>query len=236
MKLVVANEITELFPDLRIAYVVVTGIDNRGVSEELQAQKKAAAEAMFSDWSNETLTATEEIQAWRNAYKAFGQKPKRSRPTAEAFLRRLIRGDDFPTISKAVDSYLLAETEFRLPVGGYDLDRIAGDIRLYRSAGGEAFTPIGGDDEQTSDGEIVYADESRVLTRKWNYRDCDHTKITEQSTSIGLFTEAPYESVTTKNLAGCIERIATYVTAHCGGNAEIGICNAADSGETTLPL
>jgi DNA/RNA-binding domain of Phe-tRNA-synthetase-like protein len=137
---------------------------------------------MFNEFDNDRLGQLPEIEAWRQAYRTFGVKPRDSRPTAEAFLRRLIKGADFPTISKAVDAYLLVETDYYLPVGGYDLDTITGDIRLRFSGGDEPFIPLGAKlDENTKPGEVVYADDRRILTRKWNYRDCDHCKITDQS-------------------------------------------------------
>jgi DNA/RNA-binding domain of Phe-tRNA-synthetase-like protein len=182
VKLFVAEEISKTFPALRIAALVARGIDNEGTNSELQQLKHAAAVRMFNEFDNDRLGQLPEIEAWRQAYRTFGVKPRDSRPTAEAFLRRLIKGADFPTISKAVDAYLLVETDYYLPVGGYDLDTITGDIRLRFSGGDEPFIPLGAKlDENTKPGEVVYADDRRILTRKWNYRDCDHCKITDQS-------------------------------------------------------
>jgi DNA/RNA-binding domain of Phe-tRNA-synthetase-like protein len=134
-------------------------------------------------------------------------------------LRRLIKGEDFPTISKAVDAYLLTETVYYLPVGGYDFDHLSGDVVLRFSPGGEPFTPIGGrESEVTREGEVVYADEARVLTRKWNFRDCDECKITDASRNIVLFTEAPFGTVETTRLVESIEHMASAIRQHCGGN------------------
>ncbi|RUS22210.1 hypothetical protein BC937DRAFT_89998 [Endogone sp. FLAS-F59071] len=45
--------------------------------------------------------------------------------------------------------------------------------------GDEEFQQLGGDKEKTNVGEVVYRDASRVLTRMWNYRDSDVTKIVD---------------------------------------------------------
>src|SRR5688572_156592 len=122
MKLSVSEEVGNLFPNLRVAGAYFADIDNHGASPELSYEKAAARRRLSIDMTTETLGTRHEVVAWRNAYAAFGVKPKRYRPTAEAFLLRLLRGGAFPTISKAVDSYLLVETEFLLPIGGYDVD------------------------------------------------------------------------------------------------------------------
>jgi DNA/RNA-binding domain of Phe-tRNA-synthetase-like protein len=237
MKLIVSGKINGTFPSLRIAILRARGIDNRGVDPELQELKREAARRMRADFNYDRLGELPEIEAWREAYRSFGVKPKDSRPTAEGFLRRLIKGEDFPTISKAVDSYLLAETEYFLPVGGYDLDTITGDIHLRFSDGDEEFMPIGARSiEVTRPGEVVYSDDARILTRKWNYRDCDHSKITEQSTDIGLFTEAPFDSVATSEINNSINRIAELVEKYCGGKAETMFFDVSEMLEISLDL
>jgi DNA/RNA-binding domain of Phe-tRNA-synthetase-like protein len=65
--------------------------------------------------------ADDRIRAWREAYQAFKVNPKKFKPSAEALLRRVVKGSPVPWISKAVNAYLLAELSYLLPVGGYDL-------------------------------------------------------------------------------------------------------------------
>ncbi len=226
-KLKVSDEVRESFPDLRLAILIATGIDNSGTDPQLEDAKKKAAQKFREEWSYERLTERPEIQAWREAYRQFGVKYKSSRPTAEAFLRRLIKDEAFPTISKAVDSYLLTETEYFLPVGGYDLDTLSGDIVLRVSTGNEPFIPIGGaDTEVTREGEVIYSDNMRVLTRKWNFRDCDHCKITTDSTNIVLVSEAPFESVPIEHLSASIDHMARTIGEYCGGTISTQVMEA----------
>lgn len=236
MKLIVADEITAAFPELRIAVLVARDIDNRGADPGLQELKRTAAKRLSAEFTYDDLNKIAEIEAWRQAYRSFGVKPKDSRPTAEAFLRRLIKGDDFPTISKAVDAYLLTETEYYLPVGGYDLATISGNIRLRFSDGDESFTGIGGMSEVTRPGEVVYSDSARVLTRKWNYRDCDHCKITEGSSEVALFTEAPFGTIATEKLERSVHRMAGLVENYCGGAAQTMLLDVSATREISLDL
>jgi DNA/RNA-binding domain of Phe-tRNA-synthetase-like protein len=225
----------EKFPGLRIGILLAHGIDNLGTSPALDEEKAQAAATLAATWSLDQLMERPEIQAWQDAYRAFGVKPRSSRPTAEAFLRRLIGGNPFPTISKAVDAYLLVETRHFLPIGGYDLDFVQGDITLRISSGDESFTPIGAKEtEQTAPGEVVYGDEKRVLTRKWNFRDADECKITPESRRIALFTEAPFASVPSQAVHDTVDAMAAAIGTHCGGTVTTRYLDASEGLEISL--
>ncbi len=218
MELHIAPEVVAAFPDLRIGVLTARGIDNQGTHADLQALMRADEAALRERFTVETLVQDPAIAAWRETYKKFGTKPNEFRPTAEALLRRVLRGDPLPTISPAVDAYLAIETEFYLPIGGYDLAQVTGDITLRFSPGGEAFTPIGGTAAETTyAGEVVYGDAAQVLTRRWNYRDCDATKITPDSTEIVLVCEATGAGIATTTLHACMAQLASYIQRFCGG-------------------
>jgi DNA/RNA-binding domain of Phe-tRNA-synthetase-like protein len=219
MKLVIEQNILAMFPALRIGIVTGWGLDNLGSSEAVEGVKRSATAALRQHFSTEDLSEHPYILAWRETYRRFGTKPKDHRPTAEALLRRILRDEPIPTISKAVDLYLAVEAEFYLPIGGYDLDKIDGNIVLRLSSGGEPFTPLGSlkAEETTYAGEVIYADSSKVLTRRWNYRDCDAAKITQESKNIALFCEATLPEIPTDHLMQCTERLADYLRRFCGG-------------------
>ena len=56
------------------------------------------------------------VAAWRAAYQAFGAKPKRTRPSVEALLRRVEAG--LPRIDRLTDIYNAISVRHLLPVGG----------------------------------------------------------------------------------------------------------------------
>jgi DNA/RNA-binding domain of Phe-tRNA-synthetase-like protein len=51
---------------------------------------------------------------------AFGCKPSRYPCSAEAFLKRVARGDGLPAINRLVDLYNAVSVAFALPLGGED--------------------------------------------------------------------------------------------------------------------
>ena len=193
MRFVVNDSILNLFPNLTIAIVRGDISEIRpGISETIADLREQAAEGMRGVCPDQqALVSHPHIAEWRKAYQAFGVKPKTHKPTHEALARRLLKQGTWPDINPIVDVYLTNQTAHLLPHGGYDAERLQGNLYLDVSAGTERFEPLGGGEELTSAGEVVYRDDARILTRRWNYRDCDATKITDQTRQFVLMIESP---------------------------------------------
>jgi DNA/RNA-binding domain of Phe-tRNA-synthetase-like protein len=167
---------------------------------------------------NKKLIDFTNISSWRETYRQMGLNHKNYTPTLEALVQRMLKGHTFPVTNTAVNTFLAVELLTLLPIGGYDLAVIDGDISLRVSRGGELFEPPGGKDmEFTVPGEIVYSDNKTILTRHWNYRDCDRTKITENSTLIFLSSEAVLKQISTRDLIETLYKIVEYESTFCQG-------------------
>ncbi len=221
MKFILKKEVFDLFPELKIGVVVGRGLTIGKRPGDQEALIEDNIKKLKEKIENKKLTDFKNIRAWRDTYRKFGVNPKKYRPTAEAFLHRIAKGHPFPSINAAVDAYLAAELATMLPIGGYDLAAITGDILLRVSMGNELFHPLGGKDAQyTVPGEIVYSDERIVLTRNWNYRDSHHTRITENSTDIFLACEAALPEIDPRDLPQTLQKIVEYETLFCQGEYE----------------
>ena len=71
-----------------------------------------------------------EIAAVRTMYKRVGLDPTKTRPSSEALLRRVRKGDSLPRINSMVDVCNWCSLEFQLPYGLYDAAQIDGDVEL----------------------------------------------------------------------------------------------------------
>lgn len=183
--------VADAFPDTLIALVVATGL--RG--HEPWPVTEAAVAALEGDLAAGTWQPADEtdprIEAWHAAYRAFGTNPRRIRPSVDALGRRLAKRGALPRINPAVDSYNAVSVRHGLPAGAFDLDHVSGDIAIHYADGTEQFTPLGepGTVETPKAGEVVYTDASGVLTRHWNHRDADRTRVTEDSRRVVFLLE-----------------------------------------------
>jgi DNA/RNA-binding domain of Phe-tRNA-synthetase-like protein len=89
------------------------------------------------------ILESQKILATRAGYKALGKDPARYRGSAEALIRRIISGKQFPQINTVVDIINLVSVESRLPIGLYDLAHVQGDFVFRAGRPGETYKGIG---------------------------------------------------------------------------------------------
>jgi len=83
-----------------------------------------------------------ESQLVRRMYSRVGLDPTKTRPSSEALLRRVRRGESLPRINSLVDVCNWCSLEFQLPYGLYDLDHVEGPIELRLGRPGEEYAGI----------------------------------------------------------------------------------------------
>jgi DNA/RNA-binding domain of Phe-tRNA-synthetase-like protein len=175
----VGAEIGALRPDYRVLIVLADGLTagpSTGASEVLLAEAERRAVRRLVDTS---LAQDPHLVDWRGAFKAFGVKPQRFRPSVESLLRRVDRG--LPRIDRLTDVYNAVSIDFAIPIGGEDLDRYRGVMRLVRATGGEDFDTVDQGEptiQHPVPGEVVWRDDAGVTCRCWNWRQCIRTQLT----------------------------------------------------------
>jgi len=180
----VGPAVTELRPDYTAMIVVAEGLrpgPSDDASDALLATAEADARKVLAGGTAADLVP---VAAWRQAYQAFGAKPKRTRPSVEALLRRVDAG--LPRIDRLTDVYNAMSLRHLLPIGGEDLGMYRGPARLVRAAGDEPFdTARDGQPvvEHPEPGEVIWRDDVGVTCRAWNWRQCVRTRITHSTTS-----------------------------------------------------
>ena len=180
-----------LRPNYRALLVAVEGLTpgpSDEASEALLRQAEAAAGEAMRDRDVEELP---HVAAWREAYRAFGAKPQRTRNSLEALLRRASSG--LPRVNRLTDLYNAISVLHQIPVGGEDLSGYSGAPQLIRATGSETFdTATDGVSviEHPEPGEVVWCDDSGVTCRRWNWRQARRTQLQESTTSALFILDA----------------------------------------------
>lgn len=91
----------------------------------------------------EEISKIPAIEASRKAYRACGKDPARYRLSAEALLRRVVSGKGLYQINNVVDQLNLVSVTSGFSIGGYDLDKIQGNIGFGIGHPDEPYAGIG---------------------------------------------------------------------------------------------
>jgi len=129
----VAPDVLELRPDYRVLVMMAEGLEPGlpdEISDELLAQAEIRARITLDGRAPEDVP---QVADWRAAYRAFGAKPQRTRPSVEALLRRLDAG--LPRIDRLTDAYNAVSIANRIGPGP--------DARLSRIGMGRAPRRVG---------------------------------------------------------------------------------------------
>jgi DNA/RNA-binding domain of Phe-tRNA-synthetase-like protein len=82
------------------------------------------------------------LAATRSMYRKMGIDPTKTRPSSEALLRRVKKGEGLPRINTLVDICNWCSAEFQLPYGLYDRDKLQGNVVLRAGKDGEEYQGI----------------------------------------------------------------------------------------------
>ena len=180
----VDDAVFALRPDYRVLLLAVDGLvpgPGDQASETLLQAAEASARQALGDQAPDQLP---NVAAWREAYRAFGAKPQRTRNSLEALMRRA--GSGLPRVNRLTDLYNAISVLHQIPLGGEDLNRYAGPPHLIRATGTEPFDTVadgGAVIEHPEPGEVVWCDEAGVTCRRWNWRQGRRTQLRDDTTT-----------------------------------------------------
>jgi len=229
MKFKISEEIFQKFPGLNIGLISVKDMDNSGESEEVIGLLKEEQKKVKDKFEIEPISDDPKIKAWREAYSSFGAKPKKYKCSVENLYRMILEGIQLKHINKIVDIYNYVSIKNTIPVGGDDVDKVDGGITLTVAKGDEEFKALNSDEvKNPKEGEVVYMDDKEVLCRRWNWRECDKSKMTEETKNAALVVEG-LPPVTKEEVEEIINELAELVTKYCGGETQTFIVDKDNS-------
>ena len=141
--LVISDEIKARAPGLHVLQIEAD-IENPATPDALWDELDALAADVRARYAMEMVNKRPAIAATRAAYKACGKEPNRYRPSAEALMRRMVKGMELYRTSAVIDLINLLSVACGHSIGGFDADRIDGDtVTLGIGRGGEPYEAIG---------------------------------------------------------------------------------------------
>ena len=142
MNITISEDFTKIFPDFAGCALTAT-VKNSEPDEDLWKEIATLSDSYRQILTEETIKQMPPIHATREAYKKFGKAPSRYRPAAEALIRRIVKGEELYKINTLADLVNLASIYTGYSIGGFDMDKIQGDLVLGIGRAGEPYEGIG---------------------------------------------------------------------------------------------
>ncbi|MCS7173945.1 MAG: phenylalanine--tRNA ligase beta subunit-related protein [Armatimonadetes bacterium] len=203
----------ELAGRIRLGVAHVEGLVVTREAPEIWAEAERLGEVLRGRYVGRAPGAIEALRYARELYRLLGEDPTKNRPSSEALLRRVLRGESLPRINLLVDVVNLCSLEFGLPIGLYDLDRVQGEVCVRLGRPGEAYESLG-KGLFRAQGRLVVADAEGPVGGPTN--DSLRTAITERTRRClaVIFAPASYPAL---RMADHVRVLGERVVRHGGG-------------------
>ena len=224
----IAKPVFDKYPGYVRGVVVAYELTNGASPPELVQLLRDAEESVRAQLQLEHIAEEPRINAWREAYRAFGAKPSEFRSSVEAMARRALRGDPLPSINALVDIGNVISLKYLVPAGGHAIDLLTDDIELRFATGQETFVPFGAPDsdvEHPLAGEIVFVEGDVVLTRRWTWRQANHTLTLPETRAIEFNVDG-LPPVTRREIQDACAEVAELIQRFCGGTSRVDMLSA----------
>ena len=182
MTIQISNKIREACPQLALA-IIICEVKNSVTSDKLWYEIDTEIQRINTTYSLEEINKRPEIAATRKIYKTLGKDPNRYRPSAEALCRRIVREIPIYQVSTLVDIINLVSVRSGFSIGGFDIEKIQGNIRLDVGTAADEFEAIGRG-LMNVEGLPLYRDEVGGIGTPTS--DNERSKISENTTQLLL--------------------------------------------------
>lgn len=186
----VEPEIFERFPGMHIPVAVATGLRNDVMHDAVAASWRAAWSGAAEAAVHRNAQSHPRIVPWRERFRVMGVSGKEFPSSAEALLRRAMKGGEPFTINPLVDFYNAISLRHVCPAGGFDLAALTDGLELRLTRDGDAFTSLDTDAPLAlPPGEVAYATGSTILTRHFVWRQSREGLVARDTHDLILLSE-----------------------------------------------
>lgn len=138
----ISNSLLDKNPTMALG-TIVCKVSNTNFDKQLWDEIEETSKEIRENNLLETIKTNIQIEATRNMYLACGKKPGRYRPSAEALMRRIVKGDKLYQINTLVDIINLLSLKTGYSIGAFDTNYMVGDVEASVGREGEPYEGIG---------------------------------------------------------------------------------------------
>lgn len=212
------ERVTEQFPGICVAEGIVSGLDIRETSADLEEFTPEVYGRIRSTYTLDNVKDDPGYRAYRDFFWRVGTDPTKIRPASEALVRRILAGKPLPAINTAVDAYNLASALSGVPIAAFDADLLSGSLTMRFAAEGEPFRGIGMKEPiALKPGQIVLCDAEKTVA-VYPYRDSDDTKVTTATKRMHVVS-CGVPGVSRDSVRNAFAMCADFLKKYCGGSS-----------------
>ncbi|MEI6677499.1 MAG: phenylalanine--tRNA ligase beta subunit-related protein [Mariniphaga sp.] len=140
--IIISQAVKSVLPELVLGCIECNVVIAEEIIE-LWSQIETVCSAFKESYEFAVIGTHPAIKASRMAYRLCGKDPARYRLSSEALIRRAVKGYPLYHINNVVDLVNLISLESGMSIGGYDAEKISGNVFFDIGRKDEAYEAIG---------------------------------------------------------------------------------------------
>lgn len=136
------QEFINKWPDIKLG-CIECDVNVKKLDENLWDEIRRQCQTIQNKIHIKDISKIAAISSSRKVYKILGKDPARYRLSAEALMRRIVKGNELYQINNVVDLVNMASLVSGFSIGGYDADRIVQPVELGIGKHNEPYCAIG---------------------------------------------------------------------------------------------
>ena len=213
------DEVFRGLPALCVGVVLAEGVNGTGAHPAVDALLDEAIRDAERRLEGVHASEDPRVQPYREAFHELGMSPSRYPSSNIALLRRIAKGKGLWRVNPVVDLGNAISGAHAL--GEKDV------LELRFSRPDDVFVALGESelDATLAPGELVYAVDSLVHTRRWTWRQSENGKV-EPSTTRIAFPIDGFMGVNEDEVRAACEELAAVLRDEFGARAEVFLASA----------
>ena len=181
MKFVVDKRFFDKVDNACFGVIIARGIDNTKDYPFIKELLNKEINDISEEYQDKKVKELPEIELYREAFRKLDINPNKYMCSIEALMTRISKGKELPCINPIVDLGNSLSLKYELPIGIHDIDKfINNEIEIRPATYSDTFIPFGSTEiEHPEEGEIIYASNTEVKTRRWTWRQGENSKVDE---------------------------------------------------------
>lgn len=136
------HHLLDIIPEIRLGCIQCE-VSIVPSDDDIKSFSESVVQQIQSVYTIKAVSQRSTIKATKDAYRKLGKDPSRYRPSAEALTRRVVNGKGLYWINNIVDILNLISLESGFSIGGYDANKIHGNIEFGVGKANEPYEAIG---------------------------------------------------------------------------------------------
>uniref|UniRef100_A0A832MN45 B3/B4 tRNA-binding domain-containing protein n=1 Tax=Eiseniibacteriota bacterium TaxID=2212470 RepID=A0A832MN45_UNCEI len=196
---------------LALGLMEAEGLAGAPLPAGFDADAASVTDALRARHAEHPVTDVPGVAETRALFHALGVDPTKTRPSSEALLRRVLKGEGLPRVHPAVDVCNLCSLERQIPLGLYDRDQVHGPIVVRLGRPGEGYAGIR-KQRVNLEGRLLLADDEGAFGAPTS--DSARTAVSEGTRALVVVLFCPLARAA--QLGAALEGIAARLDRWCG--------------------